>query len=75
MIVLVVQWNAYAFKASLGEQNFGRYIRVAFIKGLFCTQTVHLGSGFLAVTEVAFIQGWPLRGVPLYTCIVGINLC
>ena len=53
--------------ATLGEQHFGRYIGVAFIEGLFCTQTVHLGTGFLAV-----IQRWPLfrgghlRGVPLY---------
>ena len=43
-------------------------IGVAFIEGLFCTLTVHLGPGFLAVItiKVAFIQGWP-RGVPLYT--------
>ncbi len=27
--------------ATLGEQHFGRYIGVAFIEGLFCTQTVH----------------------------------
>ncbi len=37
--------------ATLGE----RYTEVAFIEGLFCTQTVHLGAGFLAV-----IQRWPL---------------
>ncbi len=28
--------------ATLGEQNVGRYIGVAFIEGLFCIQTVHL---------------------------------
>ncbi len=45
---------------------FGRYIGVAFIEGLFSTQTVHLGPGCLAViSQLAFIQGWPLRGVPL----------
>ncbi len=31
------------------EQNFGRYIGVAFIEGLFCTQIVHLGPWFLAI--------------------------
>ncbi len=41
--------------ATLGEHNFGRYIGVAFIEGLFCTQTVHLEPGCLAV-----IQRWPL---------------
>ena len=45
-----LQWNP-----TLGEQNVGRYIGVAFIEVLFCTQTVHLGPGFLAV-----IQRWPL---------------
>ncbi len=49
--------------ATLGDQHFGRYIEVAFIDGLFCAQTVHLGPGCLAVTlQLAFIQGWPLRG-------------
>ncbi len=39
---------------------------MTFIEGLFCTQTVHLGPGFLAViSQLAFIQEWPLRGVPL----------
>ncbi len=42
--------------------------RVAYIEGLFCTQTVHLGPACLAViSQLAFIQGWPLRGVPLYS--------
>ncbi len=32
-----------------------------------CFVTVHLGPGCLAViSQLAFIQGWPLRGVPLY---------
>ncbi len=49
---------------------FGRYIHVhvgvAFIEGLFCTQTVHLGPGFLAV-----IQRWPLfRGGRSTHCII-----
>ncbi len=35
--------------------KFCRYIGVAFIEGLFCTQTVHLGPVFLAV-----ILRWPL---------------
>ncbi len=49
-----IQWNP-SIAATLGEQNVGRYIGVAFIEGLFCTQTVHLGPGFLAV-----IQRWLL---------------
>ncbi len=60
-----IQWNP-SIAAILGEQHFGRYIGVGFIEGLFCTQTVHLGPGCLAViSQLAFIQGWPLRGVPL----------
>ncbi len=49
-----VQWNP-SIAATLGEQHFGPYTGVAFIEGLSCTQTVHLGPGFLAV-----IQRWPL---------------
>ncbi len=49
-----LQWNP-SIAATLGEQHFGRYIVVAFIEGLLCRQTVHLGPGFLAV-----IQRWPL---------------
>ncbi len=45
--------------ATLGEQHFGRYTGVTFIEGLFCTQIVHLGPGFLAV-----IQSWPYSRVP-----------
>ncbi len=42
--------------ATLGDQHFGRYTEVAFIEGLFCTQTVHLGPGFLAViSQLALI--------------------
>ncbi len=65
--VLGIQWNP-SIAATLGEQHFGRYTEVvAFIEGLFCTQTVHLGPECLAViSQLAFIQGWPLRGVPLY---------
>ena len=51
---MVLQRNP-SIAATLGEQNFGHYTGVAFIEGLFCTQTVHLGPGFLAV-----IQWWPL---------------
>ena len=51
---LAIQWNP-SIAATLGEQNFGRYIGVAFIEGLFCTQIVHLEPGCLAV-----IQRWPL---------------
>ncbi len=39
-----VQWNPCH---PCGEQHFGRYIGVALIDGLFCTQTVHLGPGCL----------------------------
>ncbi len=57
----------------IGDQHFGHYTEVAFIEGLFCTQTVHLGPGYLTViSQLAFIQGWPLRGVPLYNCTVRV---
>ncbi len=45
---LDIQWNP-SIAAILGEQNFGHYIGMAFIEGLFGTQTVHLGPGCLAV--------------------------
>ncbi len=51
---IYLQWNP-SIAATLGEQDIGSYIGVAFIEGLFCTQTVHLGPRFLAV-----IQRWPL---------------
>ncbi len=41
------------------EQHFGCFLGVAFIEGLFCTQTVHLGPGFLDFGRfigVAFIE-------------------
>ncbi len=53
-ISIIVMFNP-SIAATLGVQNFGRYIGVAFIEGLFCTRTVHLGPVFLAV-----IQRWPL---------------
>ena len=41
---------------------------MAFVEGLFCVQTLHLGPVYLAViSQLAFLQGWPLRGVPLYS--------
>ena len=51
---------------TFGEQSFGCYTEVAFVEGLFCVQTLHLGPVYLAViSQLAFLQGWPLRGVPL----------
>ncbi len=39
---------------TFGEQLcFGLYTEVAFVEGLFCTQTVHLGPGCLAVIIIA----------------------
>ncbi len=38
------------------------YTEVAFVEGLFCTRTVHLGPGYLA-----FIRRWLLTEVPLYS--------
>ena len=41
---------------------------MAVVEGLFCVQTLHLGPVYLAViSQLAFLQGWPLRGVPPYT--------
>ncbi len=38
------------------------------IRVVLYTQTVPLGPGCLAViSQLAFNQGWSLRGVPLYT--------
>ncbi len=52
-----VQWNS-SIEATFGEQSFDPYTEVAFVEGLFCAQTVHLGTGFLAIiTEVAVKRG------------------
>ena len=51
---------------TFGEQSFGRYTEVALVEGLFCVQTLHLGPVYLVIiSQLAFLQGWPLRGVPL----------
>ena len=39
---------------------------MAFVEGLFCTQTVHLGPGYLADIQLAFIRRWLLTEVALY---------
>ena len=60
----VLQWNP-SITDTFGEQSFGRYTEVAVVEGLFCVQTLHLGLVYLAViSQLAFFQGWPLRGVP-----------
>ncbi len=56
MACMHVQWNL-SIAATIGEQHFGCYIGVAFIEGLFCTQTVHLGPGFLAVIQRCLYSG------------------
>ncbi len=62
----VIQWSP-SIAATLGEQNVGRYIGVAFIEGLFFNTNCSFGTWVPGrYTEVAFIQGWPLRGFPLY---------
>ncbi len=45
---LEIQWKR-SIMDTFGEQCFGLYTEVAFVEGLFCSQTVHLGPGFLAV--------------------------
>ena len=65
MVMFIIQWNP-SITDTFGEQSFGRYTEVAFVEGLFCVQTLHLGPVYLAViSQLAFLQGWPLRGVPL----------
>ena len=57
-----LQWNP-SITDTFGEQSFGRYTEVAFVEGLFCVQTLHLGPVYLAViSQLAFHQGWPLEG-------------
>ncbi len=48
---LQLQWNP-SIAATLGEQNFGRYVGWPLLRDCF---VVHLGPRFLAV-----IQRWPL---------------
>ena len=52
------QWNP-SITDTFGEQCFGLYTEVAFVERLFCTQTVHLGPGCLAVI---IYSNWPLFG-------------
>ncbi len=52
---IAIQWNPYSGHPWGNKIMAVIIIEVAFIEGLFCTQTVHLGPGFLAV-----IQRWPL---------------
>ena len=67
-----VQWNP-SITDTFGEQSFGRYTEVAFVEGLFCVQTLHLGPVYLAViSQLAVLQGWPLRGVPLYNLLYNL---
>ena len=66
-LILRVQWNP-SLAATLGEQHFGRYIGEAFIEGLF----VYTNYSFRTwvpgrYIAVGLIQGWPIRGVPLYS--------
>ncbi len=46
------------YSEHLWEQSF---TEVAFIEGLFCTQSVHLGPA----CELTFLQSWLLSVVPL----------
>ena len=60
-----IQWDPF-ITDTIGEHSFGRYTEVAVVEGLFCVQTLHLGPVYLAViSQLAVLQGWPLRGVPL----------
>ncbi len=55
---VTLKWNP-SIAATLGEQKLMLAVIIigeAFIEGLFCTQIVHLGPGFLAVIHV---QRWP----------------
>ncbi len=48
-IIYSGQWNP-SIRDTFGEQCFGLcYTEVAFVERLFCTKTVHLGPGCLAV--------------------------
>ena len=66
-MVSELQWDPF-ITDTFGEHSFGHCTEVAIVEGLFCVQTLHLGPMYLAVIlQLAVLQGWPLRGVPLYT--------
>ena len=50
---------------------------MAFVEGLFCTQTLHLGSGLYI--QLASLQGWPLRvtlhRIHKHTCLIFTDYC
>ena len=45
---MCIQWDPF-ITDTFGEHSFGRYTEVAFVEGLFCVQTLHLGPVHLAV--------------------------
>ena len=50
--MMTIQWNP-SITDTFWKQCFGLYTEVAFVERLFCTQTVHLGPGCLAVIIIA----------------------
>ncbi len=53
----VYQFSVEAlYNGHFGNNILALITEVAFVEGLFCTQTVHLGPGLYIV----FLQGWPL---------------
>ncbi len=58
-----LQWNL-SIMATFGDRHFGHYREVAFIEGLFYTQTVYLGPGCSAIIErLAFHSFFVSRSV------------
>ncbi len=60
------------YSGHLWGTTFGPYTEVAFIEGLFCTQTVHLGPGCLAVISPGGLYSGVAvkRGSTVYTCLI-----
>ena len=48
-----IQWDPF-ITDTFGEHSFGRYTEVAFVEGLFCVQTPHLGPVFWPL-----YRSWP----------------
>ena len=66
-----IKWNPSIYSSHpWGTKFWQLYIEVVFIEGLFCTCTnrsfgTWVPDRYTEVHAMAYIQEWPLRGVPL----------
>ena len=63
-----LQWN-FSIAATLGERHYGRYTGVAVLQGFGdyrILNSMHKFNPEQSLLYIVAVQGWQLRGVPLY---------